>query len=219
VGRRTEPESRSGYSLFLSYAAEDSDLVKSISAALPAEGLRGFVATYHISPSREWLPELENELRRCDALVAILGPTFRSSPWTDQEIGFALACGRKVIPLQTSGDRLPHGFLQRYQGLYINGMTPRRIATQLFDLLFAHPDEQRRMVDIVLSRLNAERNQARIADWVRRLELLTSLDDAQLELAQHALASNSVIRNNARTADQMRAVVARCGRSKGSNPT
>jgi hypothetical protein len=210
VARSVGPKGNADFSIFLSHANADADLVKSISSALPDEGLRGFVATYHITPAHEWLPELENGLRSCDALAAILSPAFRSSSWTDQEVGFALASGRKVIPLQTSEASLPHGFLQRFQGLPIGGLPARQIARRIFDLLYAYPDERPRLVDIVIAKLEAERNQTRLNTWIRRLDLLNDLDDVRLHRVEHALAVNAVIRNNARMADRMRAAMARC---------
>jgi hypothetical protein len=205
-------EDQPDYNVFLSHAVQDIALVRAIASALPDEGLRGFVATYQIAPGREWLPRLESELRDCDALVAVLSPAFRSSPWTDQEVGFALACGRKVVPLQTLVDGPPHGFLQRFQGLPVTGLSGRMIAARIFDLLYGYPDEQPRLADIVIARLEAERNQPRINVWVRRLDLLDHLDDGRLQRLEHALATNAVIRNNTRAAARIRAAMDRCSR-------
>src|SRR5262249_10289230 len=119
---------RARYNVFISHAVQDATLVSSIAVALRYEGLRAFVATYHITPANEWLPDLERELRSCAALVALLSPAFRSSQWTDQEVGFALAFQRKIIPLQISANGLPHGFLQRYQALRVDNMSARQIA-------------------------------------------------------------------------------------------
>jgi hypothetical protein len=207
---------QSSYSIFLSHAMTDAELVKSIARALPAEGLRGFAATYHLPATREWLPELEAELHGCDALAAILTPAFRSSEWTDQEVGFALASGRRIVPLLASGVSLPHGFLQRFQGLPIGGRTPRGIARLIFDTLFAQPDEQPRLLDTVLTKLQTERDQSRIDIWVRRLERATDLDPASLRRVEHALATNSMVRNNANIASRVRTIITRQLTKNGS---
>lgn len=212
MARGLQGKDQPDYSVFLSHAVDDGALANAIASALPDEGLRGFVATHQITPAQEWLPELESELRSCDALTAVLSPAFRSSQWTDQEIGFALACRHKIIPLQTSVDGLPHGFLQRFQGLLVAGMSGRQIATRIFDVLYAYPDEQSRLADIVIAKLEAERSLPRINVWVRRLELLDHLDDGRLEMVERALQTNAVIRNNTLTVRRIQATMARWGR-------
>lgn len=50
-----------------------------------------------------------------DALVAILTPGFRESVWTNQEIGFALGRGVKIISLRMGED--PPGFISAEQAI------------------------------------------------------------------------------------------------------
>jgi hypothetical protein len=50
-----------------------------------------------------------------DGFVAIMTDGFHDSFWTDQEVGFALACGVPVIALRMGKD--PYGFLGKFQAL------------------------------------------------------------------------------------------------------
>jgi hypothetical protein len=53
-----------------------------------------------------------------DAFVALLTDNFHDSDWTDQEVGFALARGVPVIAVQM--DRLPYGFIGKFQALRVD---------------------------------------------------------------------------------------------------
>lgn len=204
-----QPAEHATYSAFISHSISDSDLANSVARALPIEGIRGYVATYHLPDAREWLPNLEHELRHCDALLAMLSPGFRDSDWTDQEVGYVLARRRKVVPLLLGEISLPHGFLGQLQGVQIAGLGSKAIARRVFDALFTQPDEQPRLLPTVLRKLQAERDQSRITVWVSRLEQVRKFTDADLRSVEHALATNSVIRHNVRTARRVSAVIDR----------
>jgi hypothetical protein len=56
--------------------------------------------------------------------LALLGPNWKGSDWTDQEAGIAVALGKVVIPLSIGGI-MPYGFLETYQALKWDFRNPR----------------------------------------------------------------------------------------------
>ena len=65
--------------------------------------------------AQRWQAEIERGLATMDAMVAILTPGFRDSVWTNQEIGFALGRGAKIISLRMGED--PPGFISAEQAI------------------------------------------------------------------------------------------------------
>jgi hypothetical protein len=53
--------------------------------------------TRNIPPTLEWHVEIERALYNMDAFLAIHTPGFKDSFWTQQEIGFAVGRGVKII--------------------------------------------------------------------------------------------------------------------------
>jgi hypothetical protein len=89
--RRLWPDGR--FRLFLSHVAAYKVSVSTLKSQLGLRGVAAFVAHEDIEPSLEWRDEIELGLRSMHALVALITPEFHASPWTDQEIGWALGRG------------------------------------------------------------------------------------------------------------------------------
>jgi hypothetical protein len=105
-----------------------------------------FVAHDTIEPTREWRDVLEAALLSCDALCAILTPDFLSSPWCDQEVGFAIA--RRVVVVPLTVGTVPHGFMNTYQGLNVDsGAVAREVAENLFEALAKSPETMAAIAD------------------------------------------------------------------------
>ena len=117
VEQRKLPWSGSLFRLFGTHRAEDKDLVAQIKRNLALRAVDLFVAHQDITPSKEWIDELELALGSCDALAAFLTPGFRTSDWCDQEIGFAMR--NRVLILPVCLGEAPYGFMSRYRGTAI----------------------------------------------------------------------------------------------------
>ncbi len=66
-------------------------------------------------------------------MVAILTVGFSKSAWTQQEVGFALGRGTKIISLKMEED--PTGFLAKQQALLRGNRTADEIAPDIVKLL------------------------------------------------------------------------------------
>lgn len=102
--------------IFLSHRAERKVDAHELSDALGRLGFALFVAHDAIAPSREWRVEIQNALRSCDLLIALVAEGFHDSDWTDQEVGWVLGRDLAIVPVRL--DRtLPKGFLESYQAI------------------------------------------------------------------------------------------------------
>jgi hypothetical protein len=121
------------FRLFLSHLSKDKDKATRLRDCLKPYAITAFVAHEDIHPTLEWQAEIERGLLAMDALVAIHTPGFSASFWTQQEIGYALGRGIKVISFRMGED--PKGFISKHQALSRHRKSAEQIAEDIRDLL------------------------------------------------------------------------------------
>ena len=120
------------YLIFLSHKVEVKEEVQALKEGLEFYGIEAFVAHSDIEPGTDWQDEILGALEDMDAFVPILTEGFRDSPWTDQEVGYAIAAEVPIIPLRVDMD--PYGFIGKYQGLSCDwNNAPMEIIAALID--------------------------------------------------------------------------------------
>lgn len=135
----------SEFRLFISHLAKEKLKATRLKACLQPLGISGFVAHEDIHPTLEWQAEIERGLSTMDAMVAIHTPDFSKSMWTQQEIGFALGRGVKVISLKMGED--PTGFISKRQALPRLNRTAEQIAKEIETLLSQDPLTSGRLLE------------------------------------------------------------------------
>lgn len=105
--------------VFISYSTKDKLLAGKIKDLLEVYGLEVFLAHEDIRPSADWQDVILRNLESTDIFIPIYTLSFKESAWADQESGYALAKGKKIIPLAINGF-LPYGFLGVIQALNCN---------------------------------------------------------------------------------------------------
>lgn len=125
------------FRLFISHISKDKLIATRLKDALAAHEIAGFVAHEDIHPTLAWQDEIERGLRTMDAMVAVHTKGFGASFWTQQEIGFALGRGVKVISFKYGED--PTGFIGKHQALPRLGRSAEDIAAEIDRLLAADP--------------------------------------------------------------------------------
>ena len=80
-----------GFLIFLSHKAEVKKEVQALKDGLEEYGVEAFLAHSDIFPGTEWQEEILGALEEMDAFVPVLTKGFNDSPWTDQEVGFAIS--------------------------------------------------------------------------------------------------------------------------------
>ena len=132
--------------IFISYAHEDKVQVGRIKWELEIKyGFDVFLAHEDIAPTHEWVDEIISELRACDVFIAFLTKDFNNSDWTDQEVGFALARGVTIIPLNEGVN--PHGFIGRNQALTGSSKTVQSVCSKIIEILMESPKLREKLLN------------------------------------------------------------------------
>lgn len=119
--------------LFISHISKDKEKATRLKDCLSPYAISGFVAHEDIHPTLEWQKEIERALHAMDAFVAILTPGFSKSVWTQQEVGFAVGRGVKIISLKMGED--PMGFISHQQALARRARKAEDIAKEIDAIL------------------------------------------------------------------------------------
>lgn len=131
------------FRLFISHISKDKLIATRLKDALARYDIAGFVAHEDIEPTLPWQDEIERALRTMDALIAVHTPGFSASIWTQQEIGYALGRGTKVISFKMGED--PTGFIGKHQALPRRNRTAEEIAKEIDKLLETDPRTRDRL--------------------------------------------------------------------------
>jgi hypothetical protein len=136
-------QSTKRFRLFISHISADKLIATRLKDALTAHEIAGFVAHEDIHPTLAWQDEIERGLRTMDAMVAVHTKGFSASFWTQQEIGFALGRGVKVISFKYGED--PTGFIGKHQALPRLRRSAEEIAAEIDRLLATDPRTAERL--------------------------------------------------------------------------
>lgn len=121
------------FRLFISHISKDKLIATRLKEALTPYAISGFVAHEDIHPTLEWQGEIERALYAMDAFIAVHTKGFSQSFWTQQEVGFAVGRGAKVISFKMGED--PTGFISKHQALARRNRTAEQIAEEIDRLL------------------------------------------------------------------------------------
>jgi hypothetical protein len=119
--------------LFISHISTNKVEAMRLKDCLVPYHIKGFVAHEDINPTLSWQTEIERALKVMDAFVAIHTDGFSKSVWTQQEIGFAVGRGVKIISLRMGED--PTGFISKNQALPRKNRNAEEIALAVNNLL------------------------------------------------------------------------------------
>jgi hypothetical protein len=131
------------FRLFISHISKDKLIATRLKEALLRYDIAGFVAHEDIHPTLAWQDEIERALLTMDALIAVHTVGFAASIWTQQEIGYALCRGTKVISFKMGED--PTGFIGKHQALARRNRTAEQIAEEIDALLEVDPRTSARL--------------------------------------------------------------------------
>ncbi|MBS0240946.1 MAG: toll/interleukin-1 receptor domain-containing protein [Proteobacteria bacterium] len=123
----------SKFRLFISHVSARKDIATRLRACLEPFHISGFVAHEDILPTVHWEAEIQRALHMMDAFLAIHTDGFSKSVWTQQEIGFAVARGVRIISFKMGED--PTGFISKQQALPRLNRNAEQIAVEVRDIL------------------------------------------------------------------------------------
>lgn len=119
--------------VFISHLSAEKLKATRLRDSLFAYGATAFVAHEDIEPTLEWQVQIERALHCMELFISIHTPGFSKSIWTQQEIGFAVARGVKIIAIRMGED--PTGFISKHQALSRGIKTAEEIASDIDILL------------------------------------------------------------------------------------
>lgn len=125
------------FRLFMSHLATEKDKASRLRECLAPLHITAFVAHQDIHPTLEWQTELERALQTMDAFLAIHTQGFSNSYWAQQEVGFAVARGVKIISFKFGEN--PVGFISKHQALARAKRSAEEIAKEVHRLLRDDP--------------------------------------------------------------------------------
>jgi hypothetical protein len=137
----------SKFRLFISHTAKDKDKATRLRDCLVPFHIAGFVAHQDIYPTAEWQIEIERALISMDAFLAIHTVGFSQSFWTQQEVGFAVGRGVKIISFKMDED--PTGFISKRQALPRLNRSAEEIAKEVNTLLLEDETTAARLQEII----------------------------------------------------------------------
>jgi WD40 repeat protein len=103
--------------IFISYATPDKSVADEVSSWLRAAGHEPFLdddLRDGISVGEDWEQRLYSELRRADAVIAVVTSSFVTSNWCSAELGIAAALGCRLMPLRVAAG-VVHPLMPRLQ--------------------------------------------------------------------------------------------------------
>ena len=115
----TSPK-RKKVEVFFSYSHMDRVLAGKMAAFLTQRGIGVFLAHEDIEVSKEWREEIFQHLKSADVLIALLTPNYERSVWANQEPGYMIGKGGKIVPLIVGETQIKKfGFLEALQGISV----------------------------------------------------------------------------------------------------
>ncbi len=141
--------------VFISHSTRDEAIATRIKLILDRLGLRAFVYGHSPWAGRNRFAAIAARLRECSYVVVLLTRSAEKSPWVNQEIGFAAALEKAVVPL-----------------VELRGPRGRRIAyfgfTELSDPINLRPAEPEEAIrDLLLSVASRARSEGRWRGTIR----------------------------------------------------
>lgn len=129
--------------MFISHASKDAGLASRIANALDPLGLSAFVYENYRVGGQNRFEVIGERITECPYFVLVLTKRARSSQWVNQEIGFAAANDKELIPLvgvsPVRKRRMPHfGFAELSDPLDLDPGKPESAIGELLRTLMSY---------------------------------------------------------------------------------
>jgi hypothetical protein len=104
--------------IFLSYAVADKRFAGKLKHELEKEGLHVFLAHEDIEPTERWRDKIISDLSSSSTFIALRTESYLGRPYTEQECGFALALGKRILTISINTKSKDMGFCSEFQGQF-----------------------------------------------------------------------------------------------------
>lgn len=177
--------------LFISHRDAHKRYAFELAETLYAFGISSFVAHETIEATKEWRKEIMNGLETMEAMLVFLTDDFAESPFTNQEVGYALGRGVPIISIKLQS-RDPPGFIAHEQALRGSlGQADEDTAIRVQRLLAAKLSRQDRLQTSTIAAFVSSPSWADTTQRFDRMaKLVEKLTDAELKMIQEGFAAN-----------------------------
>ena len=135
----TKPENDSSPAkAFISYETTDVNYANTISAFLKEYNIEAFVAYKDAREAEEFQEEILTALNKMDFFISIHTEQFSKSVWCQQEIGFAVAKGVKIIPVKLRTP--PDGFIGKIHAIARDVDKTEAVVERILNILKNDPE-------------------------------------------------------------------------------
>jgi len=93
--------------VFISYTHADKKMAESFAEEINGIGMSAFLDKEEIATDGIWTEVIKKEIQDAASFVAIISPSYIKSPWNMQELGAALASGKKIVPVLIDEAKVP----------------------------------------------------------------------------------------------------------------
>ena len=119
--------------VFVSHLSLEKQKATRLRDTLVPYGMSAFVAHEDIEPTLEWQVQIERALHSMEFFISVHTSGFKDSVWAQQEVGFAIAKGVKIITVRMGED--PKGFISKHQALSRGEKTAEKLAAEITALV------------------------------------------------------------------------------------
>lgn len=198
------------FRLFLSHAGDGREFAGVMKDRLSGFRIEAFVAHEDIAPTLPWVEVIEQALKTCHALAALLTPDFHESDWTDQEIGYCLSRDVLILPLRLG--LTPYGFIGRYQALRGINLSPYTLAAKICEALIGNEQTVERMTGALVLAFEKSFSFESAKVIMSLLEKAPSLSQRQLQRIEESIGKNRQVERSGGVPDRIRQLIERHSR-------
>ena len=196
--------------LFISHKAEEKETAMRFKSSLALYGIESFVAHVDIEPTQEWAQIITNTLDTCDAFLYLASPSANTSPWCQQEIGWAF--GRDIPMISFSLQADPVAFFAAKQSLH-----PKRkesyssLAQSIVKRLASDPRTTNTIVNGLVDALSTSGSFDNSDQIAKQLANAHHISTRQANMIEEAITNNSQVRhaNHSTLPEELRSIIAK----------
>lgn len=127
--------------IFLSHSGSDAGVVTHVEPVAQAVGARVYLFEQDCQAGANLAAKVQSAIRRSDIVVVIMTKNTSSSSYVHQEIGYAIRCGKRVIPLLERGAGSSQlGMLQGIEYVQFDADEPTKSMQKLTVVLQRHAE-------------------------------------------------------------------------------
>lgn len=186
--------------IFISYSSKDKILSGLFKQCFETyTGFQVFLAHDDISPALEWELEIIKNLKETDVIIPLITDNYRSSEFTDQELGVGLALNKIIIPIKLSNIN-PYGFIKKLQALKCHGEPNdiiNAVATIVFVLIYNDKFNTYKdlVIDSVVEAFYNSNSYKTTSIIIRTLTKINRFNGNQVDCLIRAIKNNNQVYN------------------------